>query len=89
MIEDPSDQPASPDAEGMFRRGYLNGASEVIYLLSHKLSVDELAIVRAWVEQELWPWARSDLDTTKRPPAFPTLDGQPPRTLGMWFPDGP
>lgn len=89
MIDDPSNTPVEPDRERLFRRGYINGMSEVIYLLAHKLTDDELARVRSWAEHALWPWGLSDLTTAKRPPTFPELEGQNTRTHGMWFSDGP
>lgn len=87
MIDDPGDQPMDPQVEETFRRGYVSGASEVIYLLSHKLSAEELALLRAWTEGALWSWGLTELERAKRPPEFPTLPGQRSRTLGMWFPD--
>ena len=86
MADDsPSDMPVDPQFEVRYRRAYINGATEVLYLLAHKLSDQELAVVTEWVDQSLVPWSREGLDTAKRPPDFPMMVGQRPRRHGGWF----
>lgn len=83
--DDPWGQPVDQRFESQYRRAYMNGATEVLYLLAHKLTPEELEMVTNWVDDHLVPWTLNNLDTTKKPPSFPVLDGQRPRRHGMWF----
>ena len=83
--DDPSLEPTGRGHEREYRRAYTNGATEVLYLLAHKLTPEELEMVTIWVERELLTWGTENLEHAVRPPSFPLLKGQRPRRHGMWF----
>lgn len=72
----PSDMPVDAKLEHMYRRGYVHGVSQVLAALGERLSRPEQISLQKWLESVLFNWSTSELDTAKRPPAFPALTTQ-------------